>query len=1540
MYKHLSTILVALIALPLLAQTLPSVPSTITYQGRITDVDFTVPDGDYEMTFLIYDNSPGGNLLWQETQPGVAVSNGLYKVELGADSPLTFATFERLNVWLEVRIFGEALGPRRRIVSAPFALRAEGEVPEGAVILSQNSGDANILALGYTQEGGTVGALYPYKKNPYNPAAPRVPTRVTYQGRVEPLAGATIGATANLVFTLYDADTLGSLLWTEAHPNVPLAGGLFCVELGSLDPVDPVDLVQKDLYLSLSVNGQTLTPRQKLSSTAYALKINSPVPPGGIVLSATNPNPDLAAKKFSLFPGSTVKGRYPFTKDAFLATDPSVPLLINYQGRLTDPINGAPLSADTIDMRLALYDDPSAGSLLYSETINDVPLSLGVFDVLLGSGDTLTPNTFTSPNAFLALTLTKSGSTENLLPRQRITSVPFALTGEGAMPPSALILAGTTNDPNLLTSGFQATGDTVKSYYIYVMTDVDTTPPELTIDAPTVNSAYSVDPVPVTVHFSDLLSGVNLPSFQALLNGLNITANFTITPTGATGNVTGSLGMNVLIVSISDKMGNTAQRVSYFYVDTTGSSPLVTIVSPVNGTMIYTNTPLIKAEFEDSGGGINLDAILIQINGTDRTSFFNVIGEGDKVTASWRPSLAESLPGGTLTVYAQVSDYFGHTGSANSVSVISSTCVNPTITTLSRPLALAGETLGITGTGFSTTMNNNEVMFFKGIAARPYAATTTRLSVVVPPTAISGKLKVTVGDCASGDTTFIIGLKYGFVTNYNSSWVSGSPATGAVAAIDFDLASPGDTANYIPCGSKPFDVAVSPDGKAVYASDNTGNKVCIINAARASDSDTVQTINITGPRYLTVSPDGLEVYVGSESGALYTIRNHVLLTGRTQTLGNQINDLKISPLHQMLYVVRNRGNSTRGQVNYVSIDKANSDYLQSKYIRDTYFKPVGIAITPDQAEIYIANNRSNAADYSGPQGQSFSILDAINGLQSLSHGAVIQPYNDAHDVNWPFDLVFDPRGKFFFASFAEGFASSTSVYGTSNNVGVQTLSSYYWNEDFQAATPTKRDDPNRSPKGLAVSPGGEFIFSANFGSFTGEGDKIMALDYQKVRTAIESDPSDNSYNLTGAGPENLESPSVPGFPNIVRTASGFDGPRNIAFQEFPIVDIYPPVVHLALGGVAPGANTFTARVHPIYGSTVRVGLSDGSSLTIGSSVNSIWHIQWLAPDRNIFSANLVSWDRIYLISQTEGIGELLAESEDTHYPSNLAFVTVPPQEFIQILYSEACANSNEITYRALAGVIKNRMRLTRGRFRGQMGGGTCPLPEWSYTFDFPPVTSSKKEGRKLNGADQIMASNATELLAVHQINKAFTDGYNSKYPPAARYHSAESRTMPDADKIHYDQCVRIAGDAMLDLTRTLTELNTNEGWQIPQPDPNYLDVVKDPTGGSFSFYSPTNLQWGDSSITNSIAGTLESGDTTFPNRDSFESGKVCGKYFPFFCGDPPHASYIQVVVVEGISLNDCADGDTSHVYDTAPQFVFFKLREKNDRAVVWGPSTP
>jgi hypothetical protein len=99
------------------------VPQKINYQGRLIDNVTGEPRvGSHSMIFRIYDAVSEGTELWSETHVVVADSAGVVAIILGDKVPIDVA-FDGAT-WLQVEVMGEALWPRRELVSVPYAFRA------------------------------------------------------------------------------------------------------------------------------------------------------------------------------------------------------------------------------------------------------------------------------------------------------------------------------------------------------------------------------------------------------------------------------------------------------------------------------------------------------------------------------------------------------------------------------------------------------------------------------------------------------------------------------------------------------------------------------------------------------------------------------------------------------------------------------------------------------------------------------------------------------------------------------------------------------------------------------------------------------------------------------------------------------------------------------------------------------------------------------------------------------------------------------------------------------------------------------------------------------------------------------------------------------------------------------------------------------------------------------------------------------------------------------------------------------------------------
>ena len=102
---------------------LADIPQTINYQGRLTDdQEDPVENGDYMMTFTIYDAEEDGTAKWSSSPVDpVSVHDGFFNYLLGSATTLPSGIFSDTLSWLEITVAGEIISPRARLITAPYA---------------------------------------------------------------------------------------------------------------------------------------------------------------------------------------------------------------------------------------------------------------------------------------------------------------------------------------------------------------------------------------------------------------------------------------------------------------------------------------------------------------------------------------------------------------------------------------------------------------------------------------------------------------------------------------------------------------------------------------------------------------------------------------------------------------------------------------------------------------------------------------------------------------------------------------------------------------------------------------------------------------------------------------------------------------------------------------------------------------------------------------------------------------------------------------------------------------------------------------------------------------------------------------------------------------------------------------------------------------------------------------------------------------------------------------------------------------------------
>ncbi|MBI4688573.1 MAG: tail fiber protein [Nitrospirae bacterium] len=123
----------------------------------------------------------------------------------------------------------------------------------------------------------------------------------------------------------------------------------------------------------------------------------------------------------------------------------TVPQMINYSGTLNG-INGNPVANGNYSMEFRIYNVASGGVALWTEkwdtTTSQVAVVSGTFNVMLGAIDKVNnpiPANFfqENPETFLGI---KVGNDSEMLPRQKITSVGYALSAWNGVPKGGIIM--------------------------------------------------------------------------------------------------------------------------------------------------------------------------------------------------------------------------------------------------------------------------------------------------------------------------------------------------------------------------------------------------------------------------------------------------------------------------------------------------------------------------------------------------------------------------------------------------------------------------------------------------------------------------------------------------------------------------------------------------------------------------------------------------------------------------------------------------------------------------------------------------------------------------------------------------------------------------------------------------------------------------------------------------------------------------------------------------------------------------------------------
>ncbi len=103
--------------------------------------------------------------------------------------------------------------------------------------------------------------------------AQTVPGSIAFNARLTDTAGAPVTGSHSLAFALYDQGSGGAAVWTETVAGAAFSTeGLTFVELGAVTPLTVSALDGRKLYLEVSVDGTSMSPRLAVVSVPYAIR--------------------------------------------------------------------------------------------------------------------------------------------------------------------------------------------------------------------------------------------------------------------------------------------------------------------------------------------------------------------------------------------------------------------------------------------------------------------------------------------------------------------------------------------------------------------------------------------------------------------------------------------------------------------------------------------------------------------------------------------------------------------------------------------------------------------------------------------------------------------------------------------------------------------------------------------------------------------------------------------------------------------------------------------------------------------------------------------------------------------------------------------------------------------------------------------------------------------------------------------------------------------------------------------------------------------
>lgn len=132
--------------------------ASLSFQGALQKASgANFDDGEYAMTFRLYESETGGSAVWSETQDAVDVLGGVFNTLLGTVNPLNAAFDKTYFLGISVN-YGVEMVPRIRLTASPYSLSLIGQnniFPSTGAVGAGTAAPDNAALMHVKKAGGT-----------------------------------------------------------------------------------------------------------------------------------------------------------------------------------------------------------------------------------------------------------------------------------------------------------------------------------------------------------------------------------------------------------------------------------------------------------------------------------------------------------------------------------------------------------------------------------------------------------------------------------------------------------------------------------------------------------------------------------------------------------------------------------------------------------------------------------------------------------------------------------------------------------------------------------------------------------------------------------------------------------------------------------------------------------------------------------------------------------------------------------------------------------------------------------------------------------------------------------------------------------------------------------------------------------------------------------------------------------------------------------------------------------------------------------------